>query len=230
MSSDRRPRRIPLLAALAVLLGGLAVPALTATPAAGAYPTLRQGSHGAAVLTLQRRLTALHYDMGSPDGTFGGQTYHAVVAFQKVNGLSRTGVVGSGTWYRLFHNTTVPHPRYARSGSALEVNVSKQVVLRIANGAVVRIYDVSTGRSSLPTPLRWGNPLHIWKKALWGGTGYGDREHYVQYFYAGTWLAFHAYGYVPAYPASHGCIRLDPPGAARLYSATYVGERVYTFA
>lgn len=230
MSSDHRPRRIPLLAAVAVVLAGLAVPALTAAPAVGANPTLRQGSHGAAVLSLQRRLVALHYDLAAPDGTFGGQTYHAVVAFQKVNGLSRTGVVGSGTWWRLYHNTVIPRPRYARSGSAVEVNVTRQVVMRIANGAVVRIYDTSTGRSSLPTPLRWGTPLHIWRKVLYGSTGYNDVEHYVQYYYAGTLLAFHAYGYVPAYPASHGCIRLNPPSAARLYAATYVGERVYTYA
>jgi hypothetical protein len=229
MSAHPRPRRFVLLASIGVMVGGFALPVLTATPAYASCSTVREGSHGSCVLTLQRRLVALHYDLSSPDGAFGSQTYHAVVAFQKVNGLKRTGVVGSGTWWRLYHGTVVPRARYARTGTALEVNVTKQVLYRTKGGAVVRIYDVSTGRPSLPTPVRYSHPLRIWKKTYAGTTGYGDIEHYVQYYYAGSLLAIHAYDYVPAYPASHGCIRVPPPGAARLYAATYVGERVYTY-
>lgn len=210
------------LGATAFVVGGTA-------PAAAACPTLRSGAHNVCVLTLQKRLAALHYDVGTPDSWFGTQTTHAVIAFQKVNGLSRSGVVNATTWSRLYHGTVIPKPRYARTGSALEVNISRQVLYRISGGAIVAIYDVSTGRSSLPTPLSWSRAFHIWKKARWGSTGYNDSEPYVQYFYRGSLLAIHGYGYVPTYPASHGCIRLIPQGAARLYARTYVGERVYTY-
>lgn len=229
MSVHRPRRRTPFLTVIAVLLGGFAVPLLAPATANAACPTVQSGSRGSCVLTLQKRLVALHYDLGKPDGAFGPQTQHAVIAFQKVNGLKRTGVVGAGTWWRLYHQTVIPHLRYVRSGSALEVNLTRQVLYRASGGALVRIYDVSTGRPSLPTPTSGSRPFAIWKKAYSGGTGYGDLEHYVQYFYRGTLLAIHAYGYVPNYPASHGCIRMVPQSAQRLYAATYLGERVFTY-
>ena len=44
-------------------------------------PTLRLGSRGSAVVTLQQRLAALHYfDVVTADGVFGQDTYHAVIA------------------------------------------------------------------------------------------------------------------------------------------------------
>ena len=67
-----------------------------------AQPVLRLGSRGGTVVTLQQRLSALHYfDVGRADGVFGANTYHAVVAFQKVQGLTRDGVVGPATWAKL---------------------------------------------------------------------------------------------------------------------------------
>lgn len=223
-------RHVPGLAVAATLVTALAVPLMQNSPASAASCTsLHSGSRGACVTTLQRRLVALHYDLAAPDGNFGPQTSHAVMAFQKVNGLSRTGAVNATTWYRLFHSPAVPRLRYIRSGSGLEVNLTKQVLLRAAGGVVVRIYDVSTGRPSLPTPVSGSRAFTIWRRAVWGSTGYNDREHYVQYFYRGTLLAMHAYGYVPPFPASHGCIRLYPPSAARLWSTTYAGERVFTY-
>lgn len=209
-----------------VLAAGLLVP--VAPVAAGCTP-LRQGMSGSCVLSLQKRLVALRYDLGTPTGGFGTGTFHAVVAFQKVNGLPRTGVVDATTWSRMFTNPTIPGLRYVRSGSGLEVNVTRQVMYRAYAGRLARIYDVSTGRPSLPTPISNGVPFTIWRKALWGGTGYNDREHYVHYFYPGSLLAIHAYSYVPAYPASHGCVRVPPASAARLWTTTYVGERVYTY-
>jgi peptidoglycan hydrolase-like protein with peptidoglycan-binding domain len=227
-------RRVRAITFAASLLAFLVVPLVDATTAVAACsaPTsvLHSGSRGSCVLALQRRLAALHYDLGTPDGVYGGQTYHAVVAFQKVNGLRRTGSVTLSTWNRLFRNPSLAHLRYIRSGSGLEVNLSKQVMLRASGGRLVRIYDVSTGRPSLPTPTSGSRPFHIWRKAMWGSTGYNDREQYVQYFYRGSLLAMHAYSYVPAYPTSHGCIRLIPSSAARLWAATYVGERVYTYS
>lgn len=202
---------------------------LTAPPADAGCTPLRRGSSGSCVVTLQKRLIALHYDVPSATGGFGVSTFHAVVAFQKVNGLSRTGVVDGATWYRLFHNTVIPRLRYVRTGSALEVDVTRQVMYRTYGGRIVAIYDVSTGRPSLPTPISNGTPFSIWRKVLWGSTGYGDAEHYVHYFYRGTLLAIHAYSYVPPYPASHGCIRVPPASAARLWARTFVGMRVYTY-
>lgn len=38
-------------------------------------------------------------------------------------------------------------------------------------------------------------------------------------------FGFH-YGYVPNYPASHGCIRLPMDSAKKLFAMTEVGDRV----
>lgn len=219
-------RRMLTVAAGAPLVLTLSVG--VATPATGCG-AVYEGMHGACVLDVQERLAALHYDLGHPDGVFGSQTYHAVVAFQKVNRLSRTGVVNGATRARLFGHPIRPRLHFVKRGTALEVNLSKQVLLRSYKGRLVRIYDVSTGRPGLSTPATNGSPLHIWRKALWGTTGYNDSEHYVQYYDPGTLLAIHEYGYVPAYPASHGCIRVPPGSAGRLWARTFVGELVYTY-
>ena len=65
--------------------------------------TLREGSFGVEVQTLQRRLNQLLYDMGESgeDGRFGGDTRRAVERFQKDYALVPDGVVGPETWAQL---------------------------------------------------------------------------------------------------------------------------------
>lgn len=69
--------------------------------------TLRYGSEGNEVATLQNRLIALGYLAGSADGKFGRDTKSAVIAFQKANGLSADGVVGADTSAKLYASNVV---------------------------------------------------------------------------------------------------------------------------
>ena len=93
---------------------------------AAVRPTLRFGARGGAVVTLQQRLAALHYfDVSAADGVFGQNTYHAVIAFQKVQGIGRDGIVGSATWAKLAR-PYVPAPRYRLATASLEVNLARQ--------------------------------------------------------------------------------------------------------
>ena len=89
---------VPLALVAAAPAAGAAVGSLSAPPdvtartaaatVSAAQPTLRLGSRGSAVVALQHRLIALHYfDVSAADGVFGQNTYHAVIAFQKVQGL-----------------------------------------------------------------------------------------------------------------------------------------------
>lgn len=55
------------------------------------------GSRGQQVSQVQRRLKQWGYYDGAVDGIFGQGTYEAVVRFQKKNGLTADGVVGSAT-------------------------------------------------------------------------------------------------------------------------------------
>lgn len=65
-------------------------------------PTLRRGSDGHHVEILQRLLDQLGFLDGAVDGDFGSGTRAAVKDFQRANGLSADGVVGSGTWTALY--------------------------------------------------------------------------------------------------------------------------------
>ena len=64
--------------------------------------TLREGMGGQDVLYTQDRLAALGYLTGISDGQYGAATKAAVLAFQKKNGLSADGVLGTNTRKRLF--------------------------------------------------------------------------------------------------------------------------------
>lgn len=57
--------------------------------------TIRKGSRGASVASLQRRLSLI------PDGIFGPITEEAVRDFQKSHGLAVDGIVGPKTWAAL---------------------------------------------------------------------------------------------------------------------------------
>lgn len=190
---------------------------------ATAQPVLRLGSRGTAVVTLQRRLATLHYDVGPIDGIFGSQTFHGVVAFQKVNGLVRDGIVGPRTWYALAH-PVIPRPRRWLSASSVEVNLTKQVVYLARQGVVLRILDASSGKASTPTPT--GNftiyrRIDGWRQSTLGLLWRPN------YFYRG--YALHGSTSVPPYPASHGCVRVTVPAMNRLWSLLRIGMPVSVY-
>ncbi|MGI6213955.1 MAG: spore cortex-lytic enzyme [Christensenellales bacterium] len=58
---------------------------------------IRQGSTGATVKEIQRRLKAWGYYTGAVDGIFGPKTEAAVRYFQRKNGLAVDGIVGKQT-------------------------------------------------------------------------------------------------------------------------------------
>jgi N-acetylmuramoyl-L-alanine amidase len=203
------------------------VPAATAVPAGyltmATQPVLQLGSRGTAVTQLQQRLAALHYDIGTIDGAFGSQTYHGVVAFQKVNNLSRDGVVGPITWAAL-SNPLVPVPRFAHSGYSIEVNITKQVVYLARAGTIVRILDSSTGKASTPTPL--GNFSVYRRIDGWRESSLGLLWR-PNYFTGG--FALHGSTSVPTFPASHGCVRVTVPAMNRLWSLLGIGTPVHLY-
>lgn len=58
---------------------------------------LKQGSRGDLVKKLQTKLINWGYMTGKADGIFGAKTKSAVIYFQKRNGLSADGIVGTKT-------------------------------------------------------------------------------------------------------------------------------------
>lgn len=64
---------------------------------------LEYGMTGDDVKKAQELLIAKGYSVGADgaDGDFGQNTYYAVVAFQKANGLDADGIIGANTWVKL---------------------------------------------------------------------------------------------------------------------------------
>ncbi|MBQ9253110.1 MAG: peptidoglycan-binding protein [Clostridia bacterium] len=77
---------------------------VTAAPDDG---TLRQGSTGSEVKSLQETLIQLGYLTGKADGVFGAKTYAALVAFQKANKLTADGIAGVKTLKKLDSSSVV---------------------------------------------------------------------------------------------------------------------------
>lgn len=92
------------------------------------YPTLQKGSTGSYVVTLQQKLIALGYSVGSAgaDGDFGNGTYNAVVSFQEDYGLAADGVVGPSTWNAVLGAASAPNNGYLKKGSTGSAVVALQ--------------------------------------------------------------------------------------------------------
>lgn len=75
-------------------------PTVTPAPQENLIPNtviLRKGDRSMAVTQLQQRLISFGYLSGTADGVFGMQTYNALRAFQRANGLKVDGVAGQST-------------------------------------------------------------------------------------------------------------------------------------
>jgi putative cell wall-binding protein/peptidoglycan hydrolase-like protein with peptidoglycan-binding domain len=185
------------------------------------FSTLSQGSSGAEVLWVEQRLTDLSYRPGPIDGVYDKRTYQAVLAFQKWEGLSRDGVVGVNVWSRIL-GAGRPTPSRSGSGTWLEVNKAKQVLLYVENGMVLRTLPVSTGNPNvgIVTPSR---TFTIYAKSpKWDGPRYKP-------LYLRGILAIHGYPSVPAWPASHGCIRVPLWDMDEFYPLVPVGTKVHVY-
>ena len=180
-------------------------------------PSLGPGSAGASAFELDRRLHELHYALGRVDGYYGQDDLDAVVAFQKLHGLPRTGRVDARFWFEL-QRAGVPQARYP--GSHIEVSKGRQVLFVVNDGQVALVVPVSTGATG-NTPLgHW----RVYSKV----PGFNAKEMYYSSFFVGA-FAIHGYHSVPAYPASHGCVRIPLWVAPRIYSLVDYGTNVYIY-
>jgi peptidoglycan hydrolase-like protein with peptidoglycan-binding domain len=163
---------------------------------------------------LQQRLKDLGYFVTSVDKAYGGETQQAVFALQKAGGLYRDGVVGDAT-QKAADDGVAPKAQTS-SGKVLEIDVDRQLVLAVENGKVVKIINASSGNGetyeakgatyTAYTPrgsfavFREVNGMHSSTLEL------GDM--WRPKFFTGG-IAVHGSASVPAFPASHGCVRVS---------------------
>lgn len=104
----------------------IAIPSrLTASPQATEATAVlsRLGSRSDEVRQIQTKLKAWGYYTGSVDGIFGTQTQTAVKAFQRSNGLTADGIVGTKTLRALGLSTGSSSGSYSSSDVALLAKV-----------------------------------------------------------------------------------------------------------
>ena len=104
--------------------------------------SLRKGSTGTAVKTLQTNLKQLGFYTAYVDGSFGATTESAVKAFQKKYGLTADGVAGSATLKKIESAVASANSGKMTTERLDWFNGGKNI---IPNGAVFQIKDVSTG-------------------------------------------------------------------------------------
>lgn len=103
--------------------------------------------------------------------------------------------------------------------AALEarIDISSQTMHVYRHGVLVHRWKVSTGRSGYHTPTGTYRPQRMYKRYF--SRKYDNSPMPYSIFFRGGY-AIHGTNYIKnlGRPASHGCVRLHPENAARLYS------------
>jgi lipoprotein-anchoring transpeptidase ErfK/SrfK len=227
----------------------LAPPALVPGPSAVApapFPPLPAeglgpGVEGEPVRLLQERLVSLRYDPGTPSGHYSAATVAAVMAFQKVVGLPRTGAATPETIAAL-NRARDPSPLLPAGGATrIEVDLGRQVLFFYSAGLLTRILPVSTGNGRrYCAPGGRGVPGHkgrcgvavtpsgsfrVERKVGGKRTSYLGVLYNPLYFKGG--YAIHGAPSVPGHPASHGCVRIPMHSSRWLLDTVERGTPVY---
>ncbi len=205
----------------------------TDAPATDAPEPSAPATPAVDMVAVQTRLSELHYYVGAIDGKEGPATRSAVMAFQKVNHLGVDGVVGPKTLAAL-EDPVLPT---LRGGAAdrIEVDLTAQVLYLVQGGELVRIVPVSSGSGETYRTKSGGSAHANTPTGTFTITRHIRGEHRSDlgilyspmYFYKG-W-AIHGSPSVPAYPASHGCVRVNNWDIAWMFDRVAIGTSVQVY-
>jgi hypothetical protein len=178
------------------------------------------GERGVKVLLLQRALAEQHF--ATPvTGYYDDGTARAVLAFRKTNDMSRDGYATHEVYAKLLRHRGAFQLRYPKAGKHVEFDWSRQVLTLAQNGKPYRTYHTSSGKSSTPTVF---GTYHFYLQTP-GTNAKGMVD--SSYFIGG--YAIHGYADVPAYPASHGCLRVPIPNALQIFNWVDIGDPIFLY-
>lgn len=179
-------------------------------------------------------LKDLGFWTGPVDGVWDGATRHALVAFQKIQGAKATGRLTRAE-YNALSMAAPPKPK-EKGGPHVEVDLARQVllvvdaegkvgnVLPISSGSGKRFYENGYPETRAITPC---GRLEVYQKLSGWKTSPLGEMHNPMYIVGG--IAIHGSLDVPAYPASHGCIRIPMFASSTLPKMVPVGTPVYVY-
>jgi len=175
---------------------------------------------GPSAQASQLKLLELGFWLADPNGKFDDTTAQAVMAFQKYFQLRPTGNINAATAH-LLEEITNPATATTKEGTLAEVDKSRQLLFLVQDGITTYVMNTSTGDDrayeepdgNTPGVMIKGTavtPVGSFKidRERPDGWWIGDlgQIYRPKYFVGG--VAIHGSMSVPAYPASHGCVRV----------------------
>ncbi len=182
------------------------------------FPALRQGDCGKAVIGFKQAMREMGY-IANSGSCYGGKTARGVLAYRKVNGMSRSMRSGAGLVQAAYAGKGEYKVRYPNAGKHVEAPLSKQVLVFTDGDKPTAIYPISSGKSSTPTVT--GHFEFIRTEP-----GYNSHGMYFSFYFYGGY-AVHGYESVPDYPASHGCLRTFIADQPEIYDRINFGEDIF---
>src|SRR5215470_9700679 len=182
------------------------------------------------ILEAEQRLAELGYWTGPIDGVMDEVSRQALVAFQKVEGRKRTGLLTAEELQAL-RTASRPVPIYT-GFEHIEVDLSRQVLFVVdKNSTVTKALAISSGAGNsyvsegkkcrAITPV---GEFTVYNKIAGYRRAPLGLIYYPSYFSGG--FAIHGSASVPAYPASHGCVRVPMFAARQLSEMIPIGTVV----
>jgi hypothetical protein len=165
----------------------------------------------------QAGLDRLHYAV-SRSRAWDGATQRAVMAYRKVNGMARNFSASEDIVRRVLAGKGAYKVRHPTAGHHAEADLSRQVLALVDGANLVRVYHISSGKSSTPTVI---GTFHVYRKSP-GTNAKGMVD--SSYFIGG--YAIHGYASVPPFAASHGCIRTPIANARAIFTWLRFGDAV----
>jgi hypothetical protein len=184
------------------------------------FPALHPGQCDRVVKGFKKAMGKIGYASGGGK-CFDGRAGREVLAYRKVNGMSRTERAGKGLVKDVFGGRGGYKVRYPDAGEHAEVPLDKQVLVLTKGDKPFAIYPVSTGKPSTPTIT--GHYTFYRQEP-----GYNAEGMYYS-FYWHNGYAVHGYAEVPDYAASHGCVRTFIADQPRIYEQLNYGESIFVF-
>jgi peptidoglycan hydrolase-like protein with peptidoglycan-binding domain len=206
--------------------------AATVTTPTTPPPGLSTGARGAEVAALEKRLDTLLYDVGKVDDVYDQNTAYGVMAFQKVQGMARTGRATDDVIAALATATKPPALVPNGGENRVEVDIPRQVLFLYKSNTLQKIVTISSGNNQRFCSEGWcrravtpGGSYGFYRQGRGWETGPLGSLYNPIYFNGG--IAVHGSRSVPGQPASHGCIRIPMSAAEWFPGAVHIGMPVH---
>ena len=178
-------------------------------------------------------LSDLGYWITKVDGKSDDSTRQGIIAFQKVEGLNRTGVLDDKV-LRALRTAMTPLPKH-RGPAHVEIDISRQVIFLVNDaGLVTKVLSTSTGSGERYfSEGKWQRaytPRGSFKvqRQIRGTRKAPLGELYNPSYFNGG-IAIHGSNSIPVKAASHGCARIPRFADKQFVEMITVGMPVYVY-